>query len=111
MAQEPPATQANVANRAMAVAKYALEVDKVSGGWLVSVEDVATEKLGPDNKLHIYIAGVTLKCGAGLEKGLYSWLAATISRKPERHDGAVYITDKYNRIASTLKFHRGLIAE
>ncbi|HEY3037624.1 MAG TPA: phage tail protein [Pyrinomonadaceae bacterium] len=124
MAQEPPATQENVANRQFApVQVYLLELDKEPVGWIGpavgenATSDVAEQKLGAERIQHKHIPGVkfeaiTFKCGTGLAKGFYSWLAATISGRTERRDGVIHIADN-NRgtILNTLTFHQALISE
>jgi len=120
MAQEPPATQANVGNRPFFGVEYALELDKEPMGFIAeggkAASDEAEQQQGAERIQHKHIPGVkfeaiTFKCGAGLAKGFYSWLAATISGRTERRDGAIHMVDSRNIIVNTLTFHQALVSE
>src|SRR5438477_6674216 len=108
--------------RGYTAGKYAVEVGKVTAGWVQSVEgghatsDVITEKVGPDHIQHKHIAGVkyediTVNCGTGMSKGFYNWIKDSFDLKYSRKNGAIISADYNGKEHSRLTFTNGLITE
>lgn len=107
---------------AYSAGKYALELDGVIVGWLVSGEgghayaDVVTEQSGPDYLVKKHIGNVkyediTIKVSTGMSKAFYNWLADFMTGRSPRKSGSIIATDFSNRELQRLSFTNALITE
>jgi len=108
--------------RAYTAGKYALEVGRISAGWIQkfsggsATAEVVTEKIGIDHLARKHLAGVkyediVLEVGTGMSKGFYEWIKAAWDGKSVRQDGAVIVTDYDFKEQSRKTFHLALITE
>jgi phage tail-like protein len=109
-------------SRGYVAGKYALEIDGINAGWVMSAEgghatsDVVQEKLGPDHIIKKHIAGVkyediSLSVGTGMSKGFYNWMKDSFDHKYSRKNGAVITADYDYKEHSRLTFTNALITE
>ena len=103
-------------------AQYALELESMGAGFLISFEggdvtaDVIAEKPSSDGIVHKHIGGVkyedmSVEIGADMSASVYEWIADTLGRMYRRRDGAIVATDKTFRATSRLEFFHALIRE
>lgn len=108
--------------RGYTAGRYAVEIGKVTAGWVHSVEgghatsEVINEKVGPDRIVHKHLAGVkyediSINCGTGMSKAFYEWVKTSFADKHIRQDGAIHTCDYDGNIVSTLEWRNGLITE
>jgi hypothetical protein len=109
-------------SRAFAGDKLALELDGSFAGWLLSFEggaavaDVVAEKLGPDRiqKKHlgqVKYEDITIQCGAGMSKGFFEWIRASLGPQLARKNGAIVGADFRHREHSRLEFLGAIVSE
>ena len=110
------------AARGFAAGNYAIEIDGLAAGWVMSAEggqataDVVTEKIGGDGiqKKHIgnvKYEDISITFGVGMGKALYDWVQASFDHKVARKNGAVIAADYNYREQSRLNFFNALITE
>jgi len=88
--------------------------ESVAGGDAVA--DVFVEKVGADGIAHKHLAGVkyediALEVGTGMSNAFYDWIAATLTGKHDRKDGAISFVDYTGFERERLSWHNGLISE
>jgi hypothetical protein len=107
--------------RSYAAGAFGLELDGAAAGPLVAgsggeaVGEVVVERPGEDGiaRKHLGAVGyspIVLECGAGMGKPFSDWLGSTLTRKAERHGGAVVAADATYRERSRLEFDDAVVA-
>jgi hypothetical protein len=109
--------------RAYVGGNFALEIDGLSTGWLLSAEggmpsaDVILESTGPSHLQHKHIAGlkfddITLSFGSGMSKVFWERLKDSFERRRySRISGAVVAADYKFREKWRLEFSDALVGE
>jgi hypothetical protein len=110
-------------NRSYAAAKFALELDGVSVGFIHSFgggdarsEVIAEKPQGSNPFVNKHASppryeAITIACGAGMEKPFYDWIKASISGMPPGKNGAIVTMDYNNKPTRRLEFKNALITE
>src|SRR5713226_5524921 len=90
--------------RAYTAGKYALEVGRISAGWIQKFS-------GGSATAGVKYEDIVLEVGTGMSKGFYEWIKAAWDGKSVRQDGAVIVTDYDFKEQSRKTFHLALITE
>jgi len=118
----PPTASAAIKGPARAPGNYAIELDGVHAGFIASAEggnaagDVVTEKQGPDLVQRKHIGNVkyediAVTFGAGMRKGFYEWIKASLDHNAMLKNGAIVAADFDYKEQSRLNFFNALITE
>lgn len=102
--------------------RYALLLDKVSAGFLLSVEgghptaEVITEKLGPDlvSRKHLgplQYEDIIIRCGLAMGQPFLDWVNAAWGSSLPRKNGTIVLLDQNLNTISTLEFFNAFITE
>ena len=111
--------------RSYSAGKYGLELDHTMAGWLKEVDgghavgDVVEEKMGSDHlaKKHLgnlQYEAISIKCGAGMSKGLYEWIKTGFDQSSHprgRENGAVLFADYDKKEIARLTFQHAMMEE
>lgn len=94
-------------------AKFGLEIEGRSAGWLYSAEGThdTSERVGQKESPDVQFEDLGVKCGAGMSSEFYQWLADTLANKHTRKGGAIIAADYNYREMTRLTFKDALITE
>ena len=109
-------------DRTYASTRYALQLDDVPAGFLLSVEggnataEVITENQGPDFIVRKHLGPViyediVIRCGLAMGQPFLDWANAAWSSSLPRKNGAIVTLDQNLNTVSTLEFFNALITE
>lgn len=104
-----------------AVARYALELDGQTAGWLFSYEggqatgEVVSENLGEivarKHIGNVKYEDITITVGLGMSSDVYDWVASMLNGDFIRHDGVIIGVDNSGNERTRLEFVEALITE
>ena len=94
-------------------ARYGLEIEGRSAGWVHSVEggQATSERVRQKQSPDVQYDDLTVKCGAGMSSEFFQWLAETCANKHVRKGGAIIAADFNYREMTRLAFKGALITE
>ena len=118
---EPEAAAAAGTGRSFSAARFALELDNVSSGFVQSAAGGATfadviEEGGSDYYPRKHLGqpkyeDFTLQIGTTMNRGVYEWIQATWQNAFQRRNGALIATDAQQNAVSRREFFEALITE
>jgi len=108
--------------RSYLLGQYALELDGVAAGWLLSADggyayaDVISALSGSGTVVRKHLGKVkyeeiTVTAGLGMSRAFYDWLKGVSDRTPVRKNGAIVLVDFKGNEVSRLEFVNALITE
>jgi phage tail-like protein len=108
--------------RSYSLGQYALELDGVAAGWLLSADggyaygDVISAMSGSGTVVRKHLGKVkydeiTVTVGLGMSRAFYDWLKGVSDHTPARKNGAIVLVDFKGNEVSRLEFVNALISE